>query len=78
MNNVIQLKPCANAATALRNIADRMESGDISASTCTIIAGEDIFHCGVFDDERSVTNAIFDMTFGIQKLMRPAIDASFE
>ncbi len=65
----VQLKPCANAAIALRNIADKMESGEIAADECTVIAGIDVFHCGVFDDGDATKSAIFNMTMGIQKLM---------
>jgi len=73
-DNVIQLKPCAHAATALRNIADMMDDGEITAEECTVIAGTDVFHCGEFDDGRAAANAIFNMTMGIQKLMRPVIE----
>lgn len=71
---IIQLKPCANAPQALRNIAAMMESGEIEDAECTIIAGTDIFHCGEYDDADAATHAIFNMTMGIQKLMRPVID----
>lgn len=74
MRDVIQLKPCANAAIALRNIADQMESGELQADECTVIAGSEIFHCGEFDDGRAAESAIWNMTMGIQKLMRPVID----
>ena len=69
MNNIMQLKPCANASLALRNIADGMDSGEIAADECTVIAGTEIFHCGEFDDSRAAESAIFNMTMGIHKLM---------
>ena len=78
MSNVIQLKPCVNAAIALRNIADRMESGEIKSDECTVIAGVSVFHCGTFDDETAATNAIFNMTLGIAVLMQPAVDAALD
>jgi len=74
-DNITQIKPCANASVALRNIADMMESGIISATECTLIAGTKVFHVGTFDDERAAESAIFNMTMGIQKLMKPVIDA---
>lgn len=73
-SNVIQLKPCGNAALALRNIADQMESGEIVATECTIIVGLDVFHCGEFDDGRSAESAVFNMTMGLQKLMKPVLE----
>lgn len=74
IKNIVQLKPCGNAPLALRNIADMMESGEITAEECTVIAGLDIFHCGELDDGRAAESAIFNMTMGIQKLMRPVIE----
>ncbi len=78
MNKAVQLKPCANAAIALRNIADQMESGEIAADECTVIAGIDVFHCGEFDDGRAAESAIFNMTMGIQKLMRRVMELNPE
>lgn len=73
MNNVIQIRPCANASIALRNIADAMDRGEFASDEVTIIAGADIFHCGQVSDERAAEQAIFNMTMGIHKLMRPVI-----
>ena len=73
VTNIIQLKPCGNAPLALRNIADMMESGEIVATECTIIAGKDVFHCGEVDDGRAAESAVFNMTMGIQKLMKPVL-----
>jgi hypothetical protein len=70
MDNVIQLNPSINASQTLRNIADRMDSGEIEASECTVIAGTDIFHCGAINDARAAESDVFNMTFGIHKLMK--------
>ena len=78
MNEVIQVKPNVNAAISLRNIADMMDSGEIPADECTVIAGTEVFHCGVFDDGRAAESAIFNMTMGIQKLMRPVINKDID
>lgn len=69
-----QIKPCANAPQALRNIADKMDSGEFDIDNVTIIAGTDVFQCGEFDEGRAVENAIFNLTFGIQKLMKPILE----
>ena len=71
--DIIILKPCSDAAASLRNIADLMDSGEISATECTLIAGTDIFHCGEVNDGRAAESAIFNMTMGIHKLMKPVI-----
>ncbi|MGH1470142.1 MAG: hypothetical protein ACRBCS_03055 [Cellvibrionaceae bacterium] len=74
MSNVIQIKPCGNAAHALRNIADMIDNEEL-CNECTVIVGSEVFHCGEIDDGRAAESAIFNMTFGIQKLMRPVVDA---
>lgn len=78
MSNVIQLKPCADVATGLRNMAEEFDSGERDGQECTLIAGLDVYHFGCVDDEEAVSNAIFNLTFGLQKLMRPVVDASLE
>ena len=77
-DNIRQIKPCANAVEALRNIADMIEDEEITATECTVIAGTDVFHVGVMDDGRAAESAIFNMTMGIQKLMAPVIFADDE
>jgi len=72
-SNIVQLKPCGNAALALRNIADQMESGEIDSKECTVIAGTCVFHCGEADDGRAAEGASFNMTMGIHKLMESAL-----
>ena len=78
MSNIISLKPNVNIPEALRNIAFSIEKGHLDAEDCTVIAGFEIFHLGCMDDEVAVTNAVFNMTYGIQKLMRPTVDVGVE
>jgi len=73
MSNKIQIKPCANASLALRNIADQIDSGELDANV-TVIAGTEIFQCGIFDDGRAAEAAIFNMNFAIHKLMKAVMD----
>lgn len=74
MSKVSQIKPCANVQQALRNIADQMDSGEIDFDNVTIVAGTEIFQCGEFDEDRAVENALFNLTVGIHKLMKPVVD----
>lgn len=76
MSNVMQIKPCANASKALRNIADMLDSGELDVDEVTVIAGTEIFQCGIFDDAKAAEGAIFNMTFGIHKLMNATMKAS--
>lgn len=70
--NVFQIKPCADAATALRNIADGIDNGEIDIDNVTVIAGTDVFQCGDFEDSRAVENAVFNCNYAIHKLMSAA------
>lgn len=76
MKNVVQLKPCANASVALRNIADQLDSGELDVDEVTVIAGTEIFQCGQYDEAKAVEGAVFNMTFGIHKIMNATTDAS--
>lgn len=75
MSNIVQFKPCANLAVALRNIADQIESGEMACEEMTIICPPDVFHLGVIDDGQAAEHAIFNMNYGIHKLMKAATDA---
>jgi len=73
---VLQIKPCANVSLGLRNIADQIDNNGIEQNDCTVIIGSEIFHLGVVSDEEAATQAIFNMTFGIHKLMNAAVTLS--
>lgn len=72
-SNVTPLIPRNHAPTALRNIADGMEDGDIPAVEVTVIVGSDVYHLGATSDDRAAESAVFNMTMGIHKLMHPVI-----
>jgi hypothetical protein len=78
VSNVITLRPKASVADALRNIADEFDSGERDGQEVTLIIGLEVFHIGCSDDKEAAANAIFNMTLGIQKLMRPVVDASLD
>lgn len=74
VSKVVPIKLCANAPDTLRMIAEQMENGKFATTSVTVIAGAEIFQCGEFDDERAVENAVFNMTMGLHKLMRPIFE----
>ena len=74
MSNVVNIKPNLNIPQGLRNIADAIDSGEIEATECTIVMGTEIFHLGCFSDENAAVNTIFDLTLGIQLMMKPVVD----
>tara|TARA_Y100000782_G_C10009885_1_gene192368 strand:- start:14 stop:466 length:453 start_codon:yes stop_codon:yes gene_type:complete len=70
---VVPIKPSADAAQALRNIADRIESGELP-NEATVVCGPEVFHAGQVDDARAATDAVFNLTVGIHRLMRPVME----
>ena len=73
MSNVFQIKPCAHLPTALRNIANSIEAGDLADSEATLIIGSEVYHLGRITDERAAESAVFNMVYGILKIMQPAL-----
>lgn len=75
MTNVVQLFPTADAPTILRSIASAIESGEYPKTDCTVILGSRIFHAGTVDDAEAAQEAVWNMTYGIHKLMFTALSA---
>lgn len=69
---VLQIKPCANVALALRNIADRVDAGEYDEQNCTLVIGTDIFQIGTFDDDSAAILAVWNLNYAIHKLMKGA------
>lgn len=74
MSNIIPIKLCANAPDTLRMIADQMENGKFDTTSVTVIAGTEVFQCGEINDGRAAESAVFNMTMGLHKLMRPIFE----
>ncbi len=60
--------------TALRNIADSIESNEIETDDATVIIGADVYQLGGMDDSRAAQDAVFNMVVGLSRLMKPIID----
>lgn len=75
MTNVVQLFPTADAPTVLRSIASGIENGEYPETDCTVILGSRIFHAGTVDDGEAAMEAVWNMTYGIHKLMFTALAA---
>jgi len=73
MSKITHLKPFTNIPDSLRSIADEVESGLFKDESCTLIIGTDVFHLGTFHDDAAAEKAIWDMTYGIYKLMDRAL-----
>lgn len=70
--NVIPFCPCQEVAPTLRRIADDVEQG-IYKGDATIIIGKEVFHVGKVHSDDAAREAIWNMTFGIHKLMRAGL-----
>jgi len=73
MDNIFHINSNWSAPEALRNIADAIEQGEYEDNEATVIIGTDVFHVGQSDDAKAAENAVWNMTFGIHKLMNMAV-----
>ena len=71
---VVKLFPNQSISEGLRNIADGVDSGDLPDGDCTVIIGKEVFHLGNVSDEQAAADAVFNLTLGIHKLMKPIFD----
>lgn len=78
MGKVVNLKPVNDAPAMLRRVADRMERGEISREDGTLIVDGDVYHFGEMDDETAAQAAIFNMNYGIAKLIAAAVRENTE
>lgn len=78
MGKVVNLKPVKDAPAMLRRVADSMERGEISRDDCTLIVDGDVYHFGEMDVENAAQAAIFNMNYGIAKMMAAAVRENTE
>lgn len=75
MAEIIQLKPLANIPEALRKLADKIESGELEIDELTWVAPPYVGHLGSVNNHQSATSAVFNMTYGIQKMIDAVLRA---
>lgn len=66
---VVPIVQCADIPKMLRDLAERIESGEDECDRVTVIAGSSVMCFGPVDECRAAEGAIFDMTFGIHAMM---------
>lgn len=73
--NVFEIKPSNSIPDTLRNIADRVETGEIiqGGTGATLIINSEVFHMGTHDDCDAAVNAVFNMNVGLQKITSAAL-----
>jgi hypothetical protein len=72
---IVRIYPHRDVVGGLRNLAEQIEAGDFSDGSCTIVLNcAHIFHFGTdCDDSRALEEAIFDLNYGIQRLLQPTL-----
>jgi len=71
---VVKLFRDQSVSDGLKNIANYVDSGELPDESCTLIIGTEVIHLGCVSDEQAATDAIFNMTLGIHKLMKPIFE----
>jgi len=71
---VVKLFPKQSVSEGLRNIADDIDSGNLPDESCTLIIGTEVFHLGNVSDQQAGADAVFNLTLGIHKLMKPIFE----
>lgn len=74
MGKVVKIKGCLDAAQALRNIAEQIESGELP-NEATVVCGTEVFHAGQVNDAQAAADAVFNLTVGIHRLMKPVMES---
>lgn len=70
MTTPVLLRPHTDIQATLRRIADECTE---DVEDCTLIIGENIYHLGTANDAQAAQEAIWNMTYGINKLMNGAV-----
>jgi len=76
MSNVVTLRPNEDIPETLRRIADDIDAGIFHGITCTMILDTEIFAMGQVPDDNLTQSAVWDMTYGIHKLMSAGLGES--
>lgn len=69
VNNVVPIKQSIAIAETLRSIADAIDSGEYPATSATLVLDSLVFHMGPVSEQAAIQDAIWNMTFGIHKIM---------
>jgi hypothetical protein len=73
MLKIVPIKPSNDVVEGLKNIIDGIENGSIAKDNCTVITGGEIFHLGTANDSQAASDAVFNMTYGIHRLMSACV-----
>jgi len=68
-SNVVHIRPCADVVSGLRALADDIESGELFCDNITLIMNSEVSQLGQYSDDRAAEKAVFDMVYGLSKIM---------
>lgn len=71
--SITNIKENMNVAKTLRGIADDIDVGELQVDNATLIMGTEVYHMGTVSDQTAVMEAVWNMNFGITKLMAAAL-----
>ncbi|MDP2346757.1 MAG: hypothetical protein Q8N34_03420 [Gammaproteobacteria bacterium] len=70
VSKIVPIVGCLNVPGTLRSIADEIESSpELQGHSVTLILNDRVYHMGTVDDARASEQAVWNMTFGIHKLL---------
>lgn len=69
MGTITFINPLANTAKALRDLADKIDRGEIDMKECTLISPPHLYHFGQVTDVIAAREAVFNLTFGLAEIM---------
>jgi hypothetical protein len=75
---VVPIAGCMDVPAQLRDLADKIEEANDPAIRVTLVVGRDVYCWGPVDNGRAAESAIFDMTYGIHKLMELPVKLNLE
>lgn len=74
-DNVVHLNLYHDAPKCLRNLADAIEKGEDPhlLGSVTVVAGVKLLHMGETPEQYAAQQALFNLQFGVQRLMSAAV-----
>lgn len=76
--SVVPISKAMDVPARLRDLADQIEDAADPMVRVTMVVGSNVYCWGPVDNDRAAEGAIFDMTYGIHKLMALSVKMNLE